>query len=105
MNQITVRVRRFDPTVDKEPWYKTYSIPIEEGMSVLRCLQYIYEEVDGGLAFRGDCKIGFCGLCAVKVNGKKKLACRTVISDEKEIVIEPINDEEIIRDLICRLQE
>ncbi len=48
---IKVKVFRFDPSVDKEPYYKTYEVPFEEGLSAMDCLDYIYQNLDGTLAY------------------------------------------------------
>jgi len=80
--KIKVKVFRFDPTVEKEPHYETYEVPLTEGMSVLDILDYIYENIDSSLAYydHAACRHGICGGCAVVVNGKTCLACQTPIS-------------------------
>ncbi len=48
---IRVKVFRFDPAADKEPWYQTYQVPWEKGMSAMTALDYIYQNLDGTLAY------------------------------------------------------
>ena len=48
-------VFRFDPETDREPKYDNYSVPYEEGNTVMDVLNYIYEILDGSLAFRMGC--------------------------------------------------
>ena len=48
---ITARVFRMDPSVDEEPRYQEYRVPFEEGMSAMDVLDYIYQNLDGTLAY------------------------------------------------------
>ena len=94
-----VKVFRFNPELDKKPRYDIFEVPMEEGMSVLRGLRYIYENLDGTLAFKDYfCKTNQCGMCAMKVNGRSVFACNTKL--EKEAVIEPLPNFPIIRDVV-----
>lgn len=104
--KIAAQIERFDPDQDSDPFLQTYELEWEEGMNVLRLLTRIYEEVDHGLGFMGPCRIGFCGLCRVNVNGKNVMACQRVIKEEDEkILIKPISGHTVIRDLAVRLDE
>ncbi|MGE5576917.1 MAG: 2Fe-2S iron-sulfur cluster-binding protein [Syntrophothermus sp.] len=58
---------------------QAFQIPFAEGDTVLTALLYIYENLDSTLAFRHGCRAGRCGLCAVEVNGKPRLACKTPV--------------------------
>jgi succinate dehydrogenase / fumarate reductase iron-sulfur subunit len=103
---IKARVERFDPDQDNAPYLETYELEREEGMNVLRLLTRIYEEVDHGLAFMGPCRIGFCGLCLVNVNGKNVMACQRVIKEEdEELLLKPVTGYAVVRDLAVMLDE
>jgi succinate dehydrogenase/fumarate reductase iron-sulfur protein len=103
---IKVQVERFDPDHDPTPFLQTYELKWEDGMNVLRLLTRIYEEIDHSLGFMGPCKIGFCGLCRVNVNGKNVMACQRVIKEEdQKIIIKPISDHPVIRDLAVLLDK
>ena len=94
-----VKVFRFNPEGDERPRYESYSVPFEEGTSVLQALRYIYENLDGTLAYKDYfCKTNQCGMCAMKVNGRSVFACNTKL--EKETVIEPLPNFPIIRDVV-----
>lgn len=95
-----IKVFRYDPQRDEKPRYQLYRIPLEKNMSVLRCLEYIRKEVDGGLAFRGICKIGICSLCLMRINGKIRLACRSLVNNKRHIKIEPVDKHRVVRDLV-----
>lgn len=68
---------------------QTYTLPFREGMTVLDCMRYIADELDGTFAFYDHaCKRGFCGSCLVRVNGRKALSCRLLVPSG-EVRIEP----------------
>ena len=94
----TVRVFRYDPTVDKEARYETFEHIPFEGRSVLEVIKLIYEERDQTLAYREGCMNGTCTGCAMVVNGEPVLACQKLA--EKEMVVEPHPKFEIIKDLV-----
>lgn len=94
----TVRVYRYDPSTQKEPYYDTYEVPFDEQNSVLQVLTDIREQQDPTLAVRESCWVGCCLICTFRVNGRSKVTCRTRM--EKEMVIEPLKKERVVRDLI-----
>ena len=52
---VTVKVQRFDPDVDSEPYFVEYEVPFQQGMRVLAALHYIHDHIDGTLSFRWIC--------------------------------------------------
>ncbi len=53
------------------------------------------------LTYRSFCRSSICGTCAIKVNGKSVLACKTKVSDfDSDIFIEPISRVNVIKDLV-----
>lgn len=97
MKQIKVSIRRGNQT---NSYLDTFLVPLGERMSVMDVLKYIYENLDGTLAYFSHeaCHQVACGRCLVKVNGKTKLACGTTA--EGDLLLEPWNDR-VIRDLVC----
>jgi fumarate reductase (CoM/CoB) subunit B len=93
-----VTVLRYNPEQDAEPKYETYSVPFQEGITVLDALIYIHENYDSTLAFRYDCRYGHCGSCAIDVNGEPVLACGTLAS--RKMTIKPLSNLPILRDLV-----
>ena len=60
---------------------------------MLDALHKIKWEQDGSLTFRRSCAHGVCGSDAMRINGRNRLACKTLIKDldpEKPITVEPI---------------
>lgn len=99
---VTFKIERFDPDVDKEPYFKTYEVKTEKEMSVLEALFYIVENLDGSLAFRYSCRGAVCGSCAMRINGKNRLACQTLIKTlrAKTITVASLPHLPIIKDLV-----
>ncbi len=104
MKSITATCYRYNKETDKEAYYKTYDIPVEENnsISVYNVLEYIYDNLDPTLSFfsHAACKQVACGRCSVKVNGSIVLACKEAVTAEN-ILIEPVNEAKVIKDLIC----
>jgi succinate dehydrogenase / fumarate reductase iron-sulfur subunit len=104
--KVTFRIKRFNPKKDKEPYYQDFEVEVLKGMTILEVLQQIKDVYDPTLSFRAFCRSAICGSCAVKVNGFPKLACKTQVLNEIEkfqtdtLVIEPLDNMEVIKDLI-----
>jgi succinate dehydrogenase / fumarate reductase, iron-sulfur subunit len=99
----TFKILRYDA---KEPGgapcFSTYRIRVIPGLTVLSVLIRIRDEIDGTLAFRSSCRSAVCGSCAMVINGKIDLACRTQVAafDTDTIILEPLPNFEVIRDLV-----
>jgi succinate dehydrogenase/fumarate reductase-like Fe-S protein len=100
---ITVTVFRFEPSSDKEPRYQSYEVPFEKGMSALNALDYIYQNLDGTLAYHdhAGCGLGICTRCTALINGRRALLCQEIIKGD--ILLEPISKKTVIRDLVTRI--
>jgi succinate dehydrogenase / fumarate reductase, iron-sulfur subunit len=99
---LTLKIKRFHEEKDPQQWIETFQVGTRKGMNLLEALLRIQEEQDGTLAFRYSCRGAVCGSCAMKVNGKLVLACRTQVESllEKPAFIEPLPTLPMIRDLI-----
>lgn len=99
---IRVKVFRFDPSVDQEPRYQTYQVPLEKGMSAMTALDYIYQNLDGTISYydHAACDLGICARCGGVINGKPGLFCQTVI--QGDVTLEPTSKEKVIRDLVVK---
>jgi len=73
------RIRRFDPADARGAYYQEYTLDVPEGMTVLEALLRIQGEQDGSLSFRYACRGAVCGSCAMLVNGREELTCRTQV--------------------------
>ncbi len=98
-----VTIKRFNPEVDKEAYYQSYDIDIQEGMTILELLAYIKDKIDATLTYRAFCRSAICGSCAMKINGRAQLACKIQAEDKiknEQIIIEPLGNFPIVKDLV-----
>ncbi|MCP9985439.1 succinate dehydrogenase iron-sulfur subunit [Streptomyces sudanensis] len=103
----TFRIRRFDPEVSDEAFWQDFRIEIDPKERVLDGLHKIKWDVDGSLAFRRSCAHGICGSDAMRINGRNRLACKTLIKDvtpDEPIVIEPLKALTVMKDLIVDME-
>ncbi|MBN1573352.1 MAG: hypothetical protein JW984_09180 [Deltaproteobacteria bacterium] len=100
--RLKVKVFRYNPEVDKEPYYRDYEIPHEKGMSAMDALDYIYQNLDSTIAYydHAGCSLGICAKCTGRINGVAGLLCQTEIFDET--VLEPTNKERVLKDLVMK---
>jgi len=104
---VTFRIRRFDPEVDGEPHYEDYTVDCYPTDRILDALHKIKGEVDGSLSFRRSCGHGICGSDAMRINGRNRLACKTLVKDldsSKEITVEAIKGLPLEKDLIVDME-
>ncbi|MDP7981839.1 MAG: succinate dehydrogenase/fumarate reductase iron-sulfur subunit [Conexivisphaera sp.] len=106
IKNVVFRVSRFDPDKDSKPYYKDYEVPVYRFTTVLDGLIYIKYNLDPTLAVRYSCRMGVCGSCAMVVNGRERLACKTnVLSLNSSIVtVRPLNNLPLIRDIVTDLR-
>ncbi|MEU2872363.1 succinate dehydrogenase iron-sulfur subunit [Streptomyces olivoreticuli] len=100
---VTFRVRRFNPEVAAEASWQDFQLEIDPKERVLDGLHKIKWDLDGSLTFRRSCAHGICGSDAMRINGKNRLACKTLIKDlnpAKPITIEPIKGLTVLKDLV-----
>lgn len=95
---IRVKVLRYNPDEDGPARYETYAMPLEGGAIVLDALNYIASEIDSTLAFSCGCRYGYCGVCAIGINGQPDLPCRRIVEDG--MVLEPLANLPVVRDLV-----
>ncbi|MFI8350419.1 succinate dehydrogenase iron-sulfur subunit [Streptomyces sp. NPDC085596] len=100
---VTLRIRRFNPEVSPEVHWEDFQLEMDPKERVLDGLNKIKWDLDGTLTFRRSCAHGICGSDAMRINGKNRLACKTLIKDinpEKPITVEPIKGLTALKDLV-----
>ncbi|HEX3680125.1 MAG TPA: 2Fe-2S iron-sulfur cluster-binding protein, partial [Galbitalea sp.] len=100
---VTLIVRRYDPDVDAEPHWQDFDLTMHGTDRVLDALHKIKWEIDGSLSFRRSCAHGVCGSDAMRINGRNRLACKTLLKDldlSKPIYVEAIKGLPLEKDLI-----
>ncbi len=103
---VTLKVWRFDPKVDTEPYYQSYQIPTRKSLTVLESLFYVTDRLDGSLSYRACCRAGVCGSCAMFINGSYRLACETQVAwfPDGQITLGPLPRLKVIKDLVVDLE-
>ncbi|MFD7919160.1 succinate dehydrogenase iron-sulfur subunit [Streptomyces sp. NPDC059740] len=104
---VTFRIRRFNPEVSEEASWQDFQMEIDPKERVLDGLHKIKWELDGTLTFRRSCAHGVCGSDAMRINGRNRLACKTLIKDinpAKPITIEPIKGMAVLKDLVVDME-
>lgn len=103
--KLTFKVFRFNSETDVQPTYKSYTLEVSKDELVLDILNRIKWEFDGSLSYRRSCRHGICGACAIKLNGKSIIACKTNAFDMadifgEEMIIDPSDKKRAVKDLI-----
>ncbi len=104
-NHITLRVARYRPEAEPEATFEDFDVPCPRDWVVLDGLNHVKDRLDGTLSYRWSCRMGICGSCGMTVNGEPKLTCATFLADYAPgpVVVEPLRNFPVIRDLIVDL--
>lgn len=99
--KLNIQVLRFNPaTPDVAPHWQTYQLDDAAGMTLFIALSEIRERLDPSLQFDFVCRAGICGSCAMLVDGRPALACRTLTKDlQSTFTLAPLPVFELIGDL------
>ena len=98
---LKISILRFDPNDrNDKPHMETFELEEAPGMTLFIALNDIREHYDASLKFDFVCRAGICGSCAMVINGRPGLACRTLTSKmPAEITLAPLPVFELIGDL------
>jgi succinate dehydrogenase / fumarate reductase iron-sulfur subunit len=103
--KIRLEIQRFNPDEGGESGYQGYEVEADPTDRLLDVLMHIKRFQDGTLAFRKSCAHGVCGSDAMRINGKDRLACKTLVREVAEaegatIRIEPLRHLPVLKDLV-----
>ena len=104
---VTVKILRYNPEVSEEARWESYQVTAEPTDRVLDALHKVKWDLDGSLTFLRSCAHGVCGSDAMRINGKNRLACKTLIKDvnpSKPITVEPIKGLPVLKDLVVDME-
>jgi fumarate reductase iron-sulfur subunit len=83
--KLTFVIFRFNPEdPESEPHTDVFELEETAFMTLYIALNQIRERFDPGLQFDFSCRSAICGSCAMMVNGRPALACRTLTADLPE---------------------
>src|SRR5512139_4242543 len=90
--RLTFHILRYNPQDQgSAPRMQTYELEEAEGMTLFIALNEIREKQDPTLQFDFVCRAGICGSCAVVIDGRPGLACRTLTKNlGAEITLAPL---------------
>ncbi len=96
------RIQRFE---GGREWTQEYDLEVPPQSTILDLLFEIQQRLDESLSFRYSCRNWMCGSCGMLVDGRERLACRTLLSDldARDIRIAPLRNLPIVKDLIVDL--
>lgn len=99
--KVRINVLRYNPHErGSVPRMQAYELEEADGMTLFVALSEIREKQDASLQFDFVCRAGICGSCAMVINGRPGLACRTLTQSlGPEITLAPLPVFELIADL------
>jgi len=100
--EITISTLKYNPSDENSiPTFLEYRLKETPGMTLYIALSKIKATLDHDLSSDFVCRAGICGACGMIINGKPRLACKTLTSEFKEGKIEllPLPTFKLIKDL------
>jgi fumarate reductase iron-sulfur subunit len=99
--KLKIGILRYNPQEPASvPHMQSYDLEEADGMTLFIALNEIREKQDASLHFDFVCRAGICGSCAMVINGRPGLACRTLTMNlAPEISLAPLPVFELIADL------
>ena len=121
MAEYTLKVRRYQPESGEGAYWEEFKVELDPSLSVLDGLLQAKDRDDGSLSVRCSCRAAICGSCGMKINGQSGLGCKTQIGEAQElankvasrsgekvdnapIVIEPMGNMPVIKDLVTDME-
>jgi fumarate reductase iron-sulfur subunit len=98
---LTFSIFRYNPsTPEIPPRMQEFQLEETMGMSLFIALNRIREELDPSLMFDFVCRAAICGSCALLINGRPGLACKTLTQDlSGSITLMPLPIFKLVGDL------
>ncbi len=99
--QLKFKIFRYNPEdPESEPGFVTYELEETPRLNLFVALHRIREIQAPDLQFDFVCRAGVCGSCAMMINGRPTLACRTLTADlPATITLAPLPAFKLIGDL------
>ena len=101
--KITVSVWRGDEKGE----FESFQVPFVEDQTILDLLTHVQRTLDNSLSYRFACRVGMCGSCAMRVNGKPRWTCRTLVRnvvENNELRLEPLSNLPVVKDLVVDME-
>ncbi|HWA55431.1 MAG TPA: succinate dehydrogenase iron-sulfur subunit [Solirubrobacterales bacterium] len=121
MAEYTLKVRRYQPESGEGAYWEEFKVDLDPSLAVLDGILQAKDRDDGSLTVRCSCKAAICGSCGMKINGQSGLGCKTQIGEAQElankkasisgngsgdapIVVEPMGNMPVIKDLVTDME-
>ncbi|WP_144475714.1 succinate dehydrogenase iron-sulfur subunit [Cytobacillus oceanisediminis] len=106
-NEIVLKIKRKDSS-DSEFYWEEFSIPFRKNMNVISALMEIQKNPVNSkgkkvrsVAWEYNCLEEVCGACSMRINGKVRQACSTLVDRlEQPIQLEPMETFPVEKDLV-----
>ena len=99
MKSACLRVRR--GTGGQPAQYQEFSVPFEDGATVLDALLWLRSHSDASLAIRYSCiNANVCKECTIAIDGTVNYACTTRLIADRVMTLEPLPGKAQLRDLV-----
>jgi fumarate reductase iron-sulfur subunit len=101
VRRLVFSILRYNPQdPQSSPHLQRFELDEADGMTLYLALTEIRETQAPSLKFDFVCRAGICGSCAMLINGKPGLACRTLTKDlPAAITLAPLPVFELVGDL------
>lgn len=101
MTARTARLRVRRGTAAEPPRYEDFTVPFEDGATVLDALLWIRAHRDPSLAIRYSCINGnVCKECTIAIDGIVDYACTTRLRPDAVVTLDPLPGKTVLRDLV-----
>ena len=90
----------------EDPYWQDFAVECEPNEAILTVLNRLRETIDPTLAYRCSCRSAVCGSCAIQIDGRPRLACKTTVGELRGDVIQlaPLAGLTVFKDLVVDLQ-
>ena len=100
MSAKTARLKISRGSAD-EARYEEFSVPFEDGATVLDALMWIRGHRDPSLAVRYSCiNANVCKECTIAIDGVVDYACTTRLRPQAVMTLDPLPGKPVLRDLV-----
>jgi len=101
---VVLDILRYRPAQAAARSFERFEVEARPDERVLDVLVGIQRRVDPTLVFRKSCGHGVCGSDAMVINGRERLACKTLVREVAveggpAVTVEPLRNLEVLRDL------
>lgn len=101
---VLLEILRFRPEAGSKPSFERFEVEARPEERLLDVLVDIQRRLDPTLVFRKSCGHGVCGSDAMVINGRERLACKTLVKDVAveggpAVTVEPLRNLKVLRDL------